>query len=179
MSGSRPYLQADDDQLLADCEVHTYRASGPGGQHRNKVSSAVRVHHGPSGVTAHGNDSRSQHENRRLALKRLRMNIACQVRRKVDLAGPVPAPVAECLHKAKGGPAAGKQRLSVGRKDHRFWTVAAVVLDVLAACEGRVADAAGFLGISTGNLIRLLKTDRHLLTAAQGVRKQFDLKHLT
>ncbi|MFP4105187.1 MAG: peptide chain release factor family protein, partial [Phycisphaerae bacterium] len=70
------YLELDDDQLLGQCEVDTYKASGPGGQHRNKVSSAVRLRHKPTEIMAHGNDSRSQHENKRLALKRLRKNLA-------------------------------------------------------------------------------------------------------
>jgi peptide chain release factor len=50
----------------------TYRASGPGGQHRNKVESAVRVTHQPSGVTASSSESRSQHQNKKIALERLK-----------------------------------------------------------------------------------------------------------
>ena len=44
----RARLDFNDAQLLAECAVHTYRARGPGGQHRNKTSSAVRLHHSPS-----------------------------------------------------------------------------------------------------------------------------------
>ena len=54
-----------------DLEYLTYKASGPGGQHRNKVESAVKVIHRPSGLGAICSDSRSQHQNKVIARKRL------------------------------------------------------------------------------------------------------------
>lgn len=177
------WLALDDSALLADCDLHIYKASGPGGQHRNKVSSAVRVHHRPTGLSAHGDDSRSQHENKRLAIKRLRMQIALQVRRNIDRTPPaeLPEPIRSCLHAVKssgkrvdepGVTAAGK-RLNVGRKDVRFWPVSQYVLDLLEAFESRLADAAGYLGVTTSNLVAHLKKDRHLFGAAQQMRKRF------
>src|SRR5437016_10153870 len=65
-----------DPQLLQECEVDTYRASGPGGQKRNKTSSAVRIRHLPTGLIVTATESRSQHENRARALRRLREAIA-------------------------------------------------------------------------------------------------------
>ena len=62
----------DDDVLLAQCEVQAHRASGPGGQHRNKAETAVRLVHVPSGVTVEGKDERSRTQNLRIALARLR-----------------------------------------------------------------------------------------------------------
>jgi hypothetical protein len=174
MAYSRPYLSGDDDELLAMCDIHIYKASGPGGQHRNKVSSAVRLAHRPSGITANGNDSRSQHQNKRLALRRLRMNLACRLRMDFDAKqDALPAVVLECLHKPKkpGNSGAGN-RLSIGRKDYRFWHVGAILLDILDAVESRLSDASALLGVSTGNLVRVLKSDRHLLAAAQELRKQ-------
>jgi len=47
------------------------RSSGPGGQHVNKVSTAVTLKHAPSGITVTVQDSRSQARNRQLALERL------------------------------------------------------------------------------------------------------------
>ena len=67
-----PYRALSDDDLLAQCRVEFRRASGPGGQHRNKVETAVRIVHAPTGIVATAADSRSQHANRVAALARLR-----------------------------------------------------------------------------------------------------------
>src|SRR3989442_6638448 len=77
-------------QLLAQGEVDTYRASGPGGQKRNKTSSAVRIRHLPSGLIVIAEESRSQHENRARALRRLREAFFLKIRdlrASADLAG--------------------------------------------------------------------------------------------
>jgi len=65
-----------DDVLLAQCEVQAHRASGPGGQHRNKAETAVRLVHRPSGVSVEGKDERSRTQNLRIALARLREKLA-------------------------------------------------------------------------------------------------------
>ena len=54
-----------------ELRVDVMRSSGPGGQHVNKTSSAVRVTHIPTGLCAVAREERSQHHNRRLALARL------------------------------------------------------------------------------------------------------------
>ena len=68
----RVSIPEDDDALLAECRVETFRAGGPGGQHQNTTESAVRLVHVPTGVRAIARDQRSQHRNRSLALARLR-----------------------------------------------------------------------------------------------------------
>lgn len=70
-----PYAELDDDALLAECTVEFRRASGPGGQHRNKVESAVRLHHGPTAITVTASERRSQAANRALAISRLRAKL--------------------------------------------------------------------------------------------------------
>src|SRR5437660_11758916 len=69
-----------DAALLAQCAVDTYRASGPGGQKRNKTSSAVRLRHPPSGLLVIAEESRSQHENKARALRRLRQALFLKLR---------------------------------------------------------------------------------------------------
>lgn len=65
-------LPDDDDVLLAECEVETFRSGGPGGQHQNVTDSGVRLRHGPTGVVAVCRDERSQLTNKRICLRRLR-----------------------------------------------------------------------------------------------------------
>jgi hypothetical protein len=80
------------EQLLAECEVRRLRRSGPGGQHRNKVETAISLHHLPTGVRAEASERRSQAQNQSVALFRLRMNLALEFRRAC---GPdyVPSPL--------------------------------------------------------------------------------------
>lgn len=68
-------IPEDDDELLAQCRVETFRSGGPGGQHQNTTESGVRLVHLASGVRATARDERSQHRNRSLALKRLRQKL--------------------------------------------------------------------------------------------------------
>ncbi len=61
----------DRASLERDSEMTFFIASGPGGQHRNKVSSGVRLTHRPSGITVTATERRSQYENREVAFERL------------------------------------------------------------------------------------------------------------
>lgn len=68
-------------RLLADCDVETYRSSGPGGQKKNKTESSVRVRHRPSGLVRIATESRSQSRNKEAALERLHEALAVRARR--------------------------------------------------------------------------------------------------
>ena len=69
-------LPESDEDLLRECEVDTFRSSGPGGQHVNKTESAVRLRHMPSGVVVTSQQERSQHRNKTLCLQKLRKKVA-------------------------------------------------------------------------------------------------------
>jgi hypothetical protein len=165
-----------DDQLLAQCEVDTYRASGPGGQKRNKTSSAVRLRHPPSGLLVIAEESRSQHENKAKALRRLRRAFFLELRDSISADQLKADRIAQHPDFANARDADG--RLHLGAKDPRFWPAAGVVLDILAATEARVADVAEFLNLSTGNLVDFLQTDPKLWQAANQLRARFGQKAL-
>jgi protein subunit release factor B len=68
-------LPDSDEELLRECEVETFRSSGPGGQHVNKTESAVRLRHKSSGVVVTSQQERSQYRNKQLCLEKLRKKI--------------------------------------------------------------------------------------------------------
>jgi peptide chain release factor 2 len=66
---------------LADVQLETMRGQGPGGQHRNKTESVVRARHLPTGLQAIASESRSQTENKRMALSVLNARLKTHLER--------------------------------------------------------------------------------------------------
>lgn len=162
---ARNWLDLAPAVLLGECEVDLYRASGPGGQKRNKTSSAVRLRHKPTGLIVTAVESRSQHENRARALQRLRRAIALTQRNPTTLAAEPPAFYTAAL--------ARDASLHVNRRHEEYCHVIQHVLDMLHSAQGRVADAAAALRVSTGQLVRFLAEDPDLWEHANRMRQEF------
>lgn len=139
------------DRLLRDCTERRLRRSGPGGQNRNKVETAVVLRHERTGIEAEANERRSQVENRQVALFRLRVRLAVEFR-TARSADAVPSDLwrSRCH--------AGK--ISVNPTHADFPAILAEALDVLTLCEFDHTAAASRFGCTGSQLVKLLKDER-------------------
>lgn len=145
------------------------RRSGPGGQHRNKVQTAISLHHLPTGVRAEASERRNQSQNRTVALFRLRVNLALHVRRACS-SDLVPSMLwqSRCTSGV----------LKVGGSHDDFPSVLAEALDVLAASDADPKQAAELLRCTPSQLVRLLRIDSRALALVNQWRSDRQLHAL-
>jgi hypothetical protein len=153
----------DPERLLADCDIRFARRSGPGGQNRNKVETAAILTHRPTGLSAEANERRSQGENRKVALMRLRVLLALGVRAE---SGHEAGPSERWRSRVRGG------KIRVNPEHDDFPALLAEALDVVAAFGFDVKAAAAWLGCSTTQLVRFLKDEPRALALVNAARAE-------
>jgi hypothetical protein len=157
------------EQLLDACRVERLRRSGPGGQHRNKVETAIRLLHPATGVTAEASERRSQAENQRVALGRLRINLALEVRRPCPVA-QLPSPLWQS--RCRVG------RIGVSASHDDFPALLAEALDRTFARAADVKQASEELACTVSQLVKLLKKEYRAIALVNGWRRERGLGEL-
>jgi hypothetical protein len=155
------------DELAAECDFVATRRSGPGGQNRNKVETGVVLTHRPTGTKAEASERRSQGENRRVALRRLRIELAVTLRRPIPRDGNGPyEPTRLWRERCRGG------RLEINPRHEDYPALLAEALDVICGCGDEPKAAAAELSCTPSQLIKLLKESPQALGLVNDRRRR-------
>ncbi len=152
---------------MRECEFKTGRVSGPGGQHRNRVETAVFVTHTSTGVDAQGTERRSQVENRHVAIRRLRIRLAILVRTTPSADQHQPSALWQSRRRDR------KIQINIDHWDYPV--VLAEALDLVTASRFDVTAAAATLGVSMSQLTRLIRQDKFAAAQLNAGRKSVGL----
>lgn len=149
--------------------MEAIRSAGPGGQHRNKVYTGVRLSHLPTGIQGMATERRSQLENKLMALFRLRLRLALDYRnppRDQDFGPPEDyQPSALWLGRLHGG------RVRVNPDHADFPALLAEVLDRLAADSDDLQRTARAFRVTTSQLLKFLASESSALGALNDRRR--------
>lgn len=152
----------DADTLLAQCKVEHRSSGGPGGQHRNRNRNAVSLIHSPTDLHAFAADHRLTEDNKRVAVRRLRLELAIHHRVAVP-AGEIRSDL--WRERTKTG------RIVLAHKHHDYPTMLAEALDVLDASGYDPRKAGARLGVSPSQLIRMIADHPPALAMVNEKRK--------
>ena len=151
----------NEDDLLAHCRMTFSRASGPGGQNRNKVETSVQIEFIPACIIASASERRTQNENRKVAVQRLRCKLAVEFRPSrgastFSNATNVSLPVIETAsllwrQYCRNG------RIDVSDTNPDWPAILAEMMTVLHECEWNLSSVALKLETSSSQLVKLLK----------------------
>jgi hypothetical protein len=157
------------DKLLTECKIQRTRRSGPGGQHRNKVETAVVITHRPTQLSAEASERRSQDENRTVAIFRLRLKLAVEVRsgREIPFAAS-----ALWRSRCRGG------KILVNPQHDDFPALLAEALDVVSARDNDLKTAASDLECTPSQLIKFLQQEPRAIAAVNALRERTGLHKL-
>jgi len=158
----------EDVELLKQCTVAFGQSTGPGGQHRNRRSTAASLLHNPTGVHGNASERRSQADNRRVALRRLRLRLALQARTRGRFKG-----VSHLWETRRQG-----KQISVNPKHRDYPSLLAEALDCINAHRWDIAKSAGTLGISMSQLTKLLRHHPAAFERVNQVREEMGIPKL-
>lgn len=165
--GAYPFLTVTASAFLKQCGFEAYTASGPGGQKRNRTYSAVRVTHKPTGLSTVAAESRSQHENRARACRRLKILIALRLRAQPAYGWNLPEALLPYFKPIV-------QRMNSHNECYALFCAA--MLDLLYKERGSLSQTAQALGISTGQCGPLFVIAKDIMSEANAIRAHFGLK---
>lgn len=180
MPRSPIYLSAEE--LERECRFERLRRSGPGGQNRNKVETAVRFHHLSTGLVGEATERRYQAQNRRIALERLRIALALTVRGDVKLVreeNEEPRLEREYADSLQWFSRLVGDKIKVSSSSYDYPILVSEFFDVYLAVDEDLTLTAKLLHTTASQIVKLLAAEPKTLQALNEMRVKRGLGRLT
>ena len=149
-----------DDELLRDCVWSRHRGSGPGGQRRNKVETGAHIVHTPTGLAAQASERRHHEENRRVALKRLRLALATEHREPAPVPKGLDEVASELWRRRRQG-----QQIVCNPSHRDYASLLAEALDIAHDSRWDLKKTALRLGVTGSQILKLVRQHPPALVA--------------
>ncbi len=163
-----------EEELLSHCKLTFSRASGPGGQNRNKVETSVHIEFVPAELHAQASERRTQNENRKVAIQRLRCKLAVEYQPTRELAPPAPLFPSELWNRyCKDG------RINVSDNNTEWPALLAELMNSLEQNAWNLSLVADGLATSSSQLVKLLKKYPPAFSRLNEARKLREQRPLT
>lgn len=146
------------------------RSAGPGGQHRNKVSTGVRLTHLPTGIQGMATERRSQLQNKVMALSRLRLRLALDFRSSLGNTGDAPPTPYEPSPIWRSRVRNSQVRVNPAHLD--FPALLAEVLDRLAIQDDDLDRTAADFAVTRSQLVKFLALEKAALARLNERRRE-------
>ena len=148
-------------QLLHHCKLTFSRASGPGCQNRNKVETCVQIEYLPASIIASASERRTQNENRKVAVQRLRCKLAVELRPTPDQKLTTAISIAMASKKQLGSGTwqqyCRNGRIDIAEANNDWPAILAEMIGFMSISNWNISDVASILGSSSSQLVKLLK----------------------
>jgi hypothetical protein len=169
IEGEHPAM-LDDETLLKHVIFDFGRASGPGGQHRNRKATACTATHLPTDISGEASERRKQSENRKMSISRLRRTLAIRLRRTITLDTFKATALWE---ERRNG-----DQISINPKHRDYPCILAEALDLVLATDFDMQASAKKLQISATQLLKVVTHDNAAITWLNEQRKERGLSAL-
>lgn len=155
-----------EEELLSQCRLWRTRRTGPGGQHRNKVETAVVIEHLDTGIRGEASERRRQVENRRVALLRLQVNLAIAVPGTWR---------GDCLMSPTWAKRCAGGYIRVSARHADYPALLAEAMTVIGEVGLEMKQAADRLEVTTSQLLKFVKTQPRAWASLNGRRREIGL----
>ena len=154
-------LLIDEDKLLEMCHIDYFLSSKPGGQHRDKKASSVRLSLKNTTIVVSASENRSMNMNMKSAVKKLKIEITCQLRSSIDFIIFIKSfDLFEAFNK-NGSLSNGK--LSYASSNKNYLPMCAFIFDLMNNDKWGISNISKKLGISNTNLVSFLLKEKRLI----------------